>query len=87
MLEESETSESPNPKQDSQYKNEDNKYFQTLNLEKQQEILNIESQISKINTNVIPLRFSILESNLDINNKGYCYQKNRQLFLGWIQIP
>ena len=43
MLEESETSESPNPQPDSQYKNEDNKYFQTLNLEKQQEILNRKS--------------------------------------------
>ena len=71
-----ENSPSPEPKKNLvSYKNEDNRYFQTLDEDKQQEILNIESQISKLNTNIIPLRFSILESNLDINNKAIAIRK------------
>jgi ATP-dependent Lon protease len=54
---------------------EDNKYFQTLDSEKQQQILNIETEISKLNTNIIPLRFSIIESNLDLNNKAIAIRK------------
>ena len=57
------------------YKSNDANYFKSLDPEKQSQIISLEKQISIINDSVIPLRFNILESNLDINNKAIAIRK------------
>ena len=57
------------------YKSNDASYFKSLNSEKKIQIISLEKEISNINNSVIPLRFNILESNLDINNKATAIRK------------
>ena len=54
---------------------EDKLYFESLDSEKQTRIMELEKEISSINTNLVPFRFNILESNLDIKNKAIAIKK------------
>ena len=54
---------------------QDKLYFESLDSEKQNKIIELEKEISSINTHLVPFRFNILESNLDIKNKAIAIKK------------
>ena len=53
----------------------DNNYFKNLIPEDKEIIMSIENDIKAINTNIIPLRFQILESGLDLDVKALAIRK------------
>jgi ATP-dependent Lon protease len=65
-----------------QYNNEfENQYYITLPEEKRIKIDNIEEEISLINIIKTPLRFRIIESNMDITLKCLAINKLEQLYM------
>ena len=57
------------------YSNDMRKYFFELGENKQLELLEIENKINLINNNTLPLRFQILNADLDINIKATAIKK------------
>lgn len=58
---------------------EDEEYFQGLSKKEKQDICAIEDGVYDIMNNKTPLRFSILESNIDVSLKALCLKKLDQL--------
>jgi len=62
------------------YANPENEdYFQSLNKEKRTELQKLEDTIYEMDTNKTPLRFKILQSNIDNKLKSLCLKKLDQL--------
>lgn len=57
----------------------DEEYYKGLTKEKRIEITNIEDEIYDMDDNRVPLRFKILDSNIDMKLKSLCIQKLDQL--------
>lgn len=58
---------------------QDEEYFQGLSTKEKQDICAIEDGVYEIMNNKTPLRFSILESNIDVSLKALCLKKLDQL--------
>lgn len=61
------------------YIREEKQYYKDLNIKKQKTIDSIEDEISNINCVKVPMRFRILESNMDIKLKALAINKVNQL--------
>ena len=61
------------------YKNNKNKYLKTLSLSEKDKLYTIEQQIKKLNNYDIPIKYQILESNLDLKTKAICMEKLESL--------
>ncbi len=57
------------------YDGRDEEYFNSLSVAKQKKIIKEEERIQKINYNSVPLRFMILESQMDDKLKSYAFKK------------
>jgi hypothetical protein len=57
------------------YDDKDEEYFNSLSVAKQNKIIKEEERIQKINYNSVPLRFMILESQMDDKLKSYAFKK------------
>ena len=61
------------------YSKKNSVYFKTLDKIKKEKLLETEEQIKKLNNYDIPIKYQILESNLDIKNKAICMDKLESL--------
>lgn len=66
-------------KQNSRYCGEDEEYYDTLTKEEQEKINKIEDDILNINYTNIPIRFKVLESDMDLRLKAIAINKVEQL--------
>jgi ATP-dependent Lon protease len=62
------------------YQDDEKEYFTNLPKKKRTEIQQLEEDISKINTVLVPLRFKLLESNMDIKLKAFAVSKLERLY-------
>jgi len=58
---------------------QDEEYYKALTKEERIEIKNVEDEIYNMEDNRVPLRFKILDSNIDMKLKSLCIQKLDQL--------
>jgi len=63
------------------YNDADLKYYKSLDSEQKEKITNIEKQVHSINVSSMPLRFKILQSDMDIYIKSLAISKVDQLAL------
>ena len=75
FLDESSSENPPAKKSKINYNSNDKRYFNNLDQEEKDKIIDIETQIKEINTSIKPLRFNIIQSNLDINTKAHAIKK------------
>lgn len=61
------------------YSKKNSVYFKTLDKIKKEKLLETEEQIKKLNNYDTPIKYQILESNLDIKNKAICMDKLESL--------
>ena len=61
------------------YKKQKNKYLKTLSVDEKEKLHIIEQQIKKLNNYDIPIKYQILESNLDLKTKAICMEKLESL--------